>query len=97
MKKGFTMLEMIIVVCILSILFLLTIPNIQNVINIVDDKGCKALVKVVDAAILEYKLQYDEYPTDILDLVNAGLLSEEQTQCSNNKTIIVSEGQAYVQ
>ncbi|MCI5773269.1 MAG: competence protein ComGC, partial [Erysipelotrichaceae bacterium] len=46
---------MIIVVCILSILFLLTIPNIQNVMNIVDDKGCKALVKVVDAAIVEYK------------------------------------------
>lgn len=97
MKKGFTMLEMIIVVCILSILFLLTIPNIQNVINIVDDKGCQALIKVVDAAIMEYKLQYDEYPSDIVDLVNAGLLSEQQTKCSNNKAIYISDGQAYAQ
>ena len=56
MKKGFTLLEMIIVVTIVSILFLLTVPNIQKVIGVVDDKGCEAQIKVVDSAILEYRL-----------------------------------------
>lgn len=96
MKKGFTMLEMIVVVAILSIIFLLTIPNIQKVIKIVDDKGCKALVKVVDSAILEYKLMYDEYPTDVNDLVNAGLITQEQTKCSSGEGIGISDGQAFV-
>ena len=29
MKKGFTLIEMTVVVCILSIILLLTVPNIQ--------------------------------------------------------------------
>lgn len=97
MKKGFNLLEMIIVVSVLSILFLLTVPNIQKVIGIVDRKGCDALVKVVDSAILQYKLDFDEYPTDVDDLVQAGLIDESQTTCSNNQIILIQDGQAYAQ
>lgn len=97
MKKGFTLLEMIIVVSVLSILFLLTVPNIQKVMSIVDRKGCDALVKVIDSAILQYKLDYDEYPTDVHDLVNAGLISENQTECGNGQLIALQDGQAYAQ
>ena len=39
MKRGFTLLEMIIVVSVLAILFLLSVPNIQRVMKIVDEKG----------------------------------------------------------
>lgn len=94
MKKGFTLLEMIIVVSVLSILFLLAVPNIQKVMKIVDAKGCDALLKVVDSAILQYKLDYDEYPGSINDLVNAGLLNENQTHCSNGNVIGIYDGQA---
>lgn len=97
MKKGFTLLEMIIVVSVLSILFLLAVPNIQKVMGVVEDKGCKALLKVVDASILEFKLEYGEYPDDVFDLVNAGLLSESQVECSNNETIVIFDGQANLQ
>lgn len=97
MKKGFTLLEMVIVVSVLSILFLLAVPNIQKVMKIVDTKGCAALLKVVDSAILQYKLDFDEYPSDIFDLVNADLLSEQQAQCSNNQSIGIADGQAYLQ
>ena len=97
MKKGFTLLEMIIVVSALSILFLLAVPNIQKVMKIVDTKGCNALVKVVDSAIIQYKLDYDEYPGSIADLISAGLLSDEQGKCSDGKTISIIDGQAKVQ
>ncbi len=97
MKRGFTLLEMIIVVSVLSILFLLTVPNIQKVMEIVDEKGCDALVKVVDSAVLQYKLDYGEYPLGIQDLVNAGLISEKQTECSNGKQVFLDEGKAYAQ
>ena len=97
MKKGFTLIEMTVVVCILSIILLLTVPNIQKVIRIVDDKGCKALEKVVDSAILEYKLAYDVYPDDIDDLINAGLLDDSQSKCSNGKSVMIYDGKAMAQ
>lgn len=96
-KQGFTLLEMVVVVSVLSVMFLLTIPNIQKVMDIVERKGCDALVKVVDSAILQYKLNYDEYPGSVYDLVNAGLLNNNQIECSNGNLISISDGQAYAQ
>jgi competence protein ComGC len=93
-QKGFTLLEMIIVVTIISILFLLTVPNIQKVLGIVDKKGCDALVKVVDSAIIQYRLEYDQDPGGVGDLINAGLLTEQQTRCDDNRTIGIYDGQA---
>lgn len=92
--KGFTLLEMVIVVTIIAILFLLSVPNIQKTLTIVDKKGCNALTKTVDSAILQYHLEYDENPGSTSDLINAGLLNEEQTHCDDGRTISISGGQA---
>ncbi len=97
MRKGFTLLEMIVVVTVLSILFLLTVPNIQTVVGVVDTKGCDALLKVVDSAILQYKLSYDSYPHSTNELLNSGFLSEDQLQCSDGAQIYIIEGKSYVQ
>ena len=86
---------MIVVVLIISILFLLTIPNVAKVMESVEGVGCEALTKVVDAAIVEFKLDYGEYPGSVEDLVNAGYLSAEQTKCSNGQAISISQGHAY--
>lgn len=94
-KHGFTLLEMVIVITIIAILFLLTVPNIQKTIGIVDKKGCKALTKTVDSAILQYRLEYDENPGSTADLISAGLLTEEQTHCDDGRSISISGGQAY--
>ena len=96
-KRGFTLLEMIVVVLIISILFLLTIPNVNKVMTSVEDVGCDALTKVIDAAIVEFKLDYNEYPTSLGDLVSGGYISEEQTRCSNGKAITIVDGHAYVE
>lgn len=95
--KGFTLLEMIVVVIIISILFLLTIPNVQKVMTSVEGVGCDALTKVVDAAIVEFKLDYGEYPANVNDLVNGGYLTSDQTKCSNGQAIVISDGHAYAQ
>ena len=96
-KQGFTLLEMTIVLLVISVLFLLTVPNIQKTMEIVNNKGCKAIEKVADAAILEYKMQYDDYPGSVSDRIAAGLLSEDQATCGGNKTLVISGGQAYVE
>lgn len=95
LNKGFTLLEMVIVIMIISLLFLLTVPNIQKVLGIVDEKGCEAQLKVIDAAILQYELKNDSTPSDISELIAEGLLNEKQAKC-RNQTISIQDGQAYV-
>lgn len=96
-NNGFTLLEMIVVVLIISVLFLLTVPNIKETLGIVNDRGCKALEKVADSAIIEYKMKYDEYPGSVSDLVNAGLLTEDQTTCDGNKTLTIYDGTSHIE
>lgn len=91
-KKGFTLLEMVVVVIIVSILFLLTVPNVSKVIDSVDTRACSAMTKVVDSAIAQFKLDYGTMPNSITDLVNAGYLNENQTSCSNGKSLVIYDG-----
>ena len=96
-RNGFKLLEMTIVVVIISILFLLSVPNIQKTLGIVNQKGCTAIEKVADAAILEYKLEYGEYPSSAQDLVSAGLLSEDQLKCDGSRSLVIINGQAVME
>ena len=81
MKRGFTLLEMIIVVSVLAILFLLSVPNIQRVMKIVDEKGLRGAAeghRFRDSAI---QADTGQPPLRINDLVSAGLLTKQQTEC----------------
>lgn len=91
------MLEMMVVLAVISIIFLLTIPNISKSMSVVDNKGCESLTKVVDAAIMEYRLEYDTFPNSISELISAGYLSDQQSSCSNGQSISISSGQAVAQ
>lgn len=93
-KKGFTLLEMVIVMSAIVVLFLLTIPNITKTTDLIDDKGCDAQVKVIDAAILQYKIKNDKYPNDINVLISEGFISDKQSKCNNGKMIKIINGQA---
>ena len=94
MKKAFTLLEMVVVVMIIAVLFILTIPNVSKVINTVDTKTCDALTKVIDSAIVQYKLEYGTMPNSTQDLLSAGFISENQMTCSNGNVIYISDGHA---
>lgn len=91
-KKGFTLLEMIVVVIIISILFLLTVPNVSKVIDSVDNRACSAMTKVVDSAIAQFKLDYGTMPNSIEDLVLGGYIEQSQTKCSNGKGLYLQNG-----
>jgi len=97
MNKGFTLLEMTIVILIISVIFLMAVPNMQKTLGIVNNKGCKALEKVADAAILQYKMEYDEFPGSVSDLVNAGLLTQDQVKCDGSKNLVIIDGHAYIE
>lgn len=96
MKKGFTVLEMILVLSVISLIFLITLPNIQQKNKIIQKKGCEALTSVVDSQILLYELENLESPTSIYDLIENGYLKEGQDRCPNGDKIEIIDGQASV-
>jgi len=94
--KGFTLIEMVVVVAVIGALFLLTIPNVTRVLDALLEKGCQAQLKVIDTALIEYRLMFDEEANAIDDLVDEELISEVQTEC-NGQSIIIEDGKAIVQ
>ena len=97
MKKGFTILEMMIVLSIIAVVFLLTLPNIQQKEGIIRERGCEALVEVVNAQILLYEIENKEIPTDLSQLINDGYLKESQSTCPDGSSIHINDGQAYAE
>ena len=95
-NRGFTLLEMVVVVIIISILLLLTIPNVSKVISSVDSKACKAQTKVVDAAIVQFRLDYGSDPGSLMDLVNGGYLEEDQIRCSGGDSLSIVDGHCVI-
>ena len=96
MKKGFTILEMILVLTVITVMVLLTIPNIAQKRNIINKVGCKALIEVVNAQILIYELD-GKNVSSISQLVDEGLISEKQTICPSGEKIVILNGQATVE
>lgn len=95
-KKGFTILEMIIVLSIIALIFLLTLPNIRQKQEIIQEKGCEALIEVVNAQSLLYEIDHLTPPGSISDLISGGYLKETQRRCPNGGMIELSNGEAHV-
>lgn len=96
MKKGFTLLEMIVVMTVVAVLFLLTIPNVSNTVKVVADKGCEVQLKVVDAALVQFLLDKDVQSATIQDLVGADYITQRQTQCHDGRGIRIENGHAQI-
>ncbi|MGM9987116.1 MAG: competence type IV pilus major pilin ComGC [Bacillaceae bacterium] len=88
-KKGFTLVEMLIVMLVISVLLLLTIPNISKQSEGINDKGCDAFVSTVTAQVQAYHLENKAYPTDVNALKAANYLTT--TKCSDGHVISIGE------
>jgi competence protein ComGC len=88
--KGFTLIEMMIVLLVISVLLIITIPNVTKHNSKINSKGCDAFVKMVQAQVQAYEIDKKVLPTDIQDLVAAEYLNEETTTCPNGDAITIS-------
>ena len=71
-KNGFTILEMMIVMLIVALLLLITLPNIQQKEKIIRNKGCEALLEIVNSQIMLYEIDQLETPTSVQELIDFG-------------------------
>ncbi len=91
-QKGFTLVEMLIVLLIISILIIITIPNVTKHFASIDEKGCDAFVNMVQGQVEAYKIEKHTYPKDVAELVSAEYLNGEETTCPNGQAIVIEGG-----
>lgn len=79
-SKGFTLIEMMIVMIIISILVLLVIPNASNILTTANTEGCEAFKKSVTATQTANKLMNKS--------INEGISVEDGKKvCGSNYAI----------
>lgn len=93
-EDGFTLIEMLLVLLVISVLIILIIPNIAAQSSNVQDTGCDAQVKMVQSQVEAYTLNEGSDPANINALVTSEYITDEQTTCANNISIVVTNGQA---
>ncbi|MFV0557282.1 MAG: competence type IV pilus major pilin ComGC [Enterococcus sp.] len=78
-KKGFTLIEMLIVLLVIGVLILLFVPNLSKHKDVADDHGNDAIVQVVETQMELYMLDEDttEKPTP-QTLEGAGYITAKQ-------------------
>jgi len=85
-QKGFTLIEMLIVLLVISVLLLLAIPNVTAHNSFINDKGCEAYLKTVQAQVQAYKMEKKSIPT-VNELIQANYIESEK--CPNGHTITI--------
>lgn len=95
-NAGFTLIEMLIVLLIISVLIILIVPNLSNSSKDINDKGCDALVAVVQSQVNLYYLENRAYPTDLDALVSNNYITSDQTKCSNDKAFTYNNSSGVV-
>lgn len=99
-QKGFTLIEMLIVLLIITVLILVTLPNIGQHFKTIDAKGCAAHVQMVQGQVEAYRVDYIKYPT-LNDLSEKKYITADQYKCPDGTEIaieadgkVVAKGQA---
>lgn len=77
-EKGFTLIEMMIVMLIISVLLIITIPNITKNNSNINNKGCSAFKKMVEAQIQSYEMENDHAPESVDELVKMDYLKTDK-------------------
>lgn len=94
-EKGFTLIEMLIVLFIITILILVTVPNVTKHFQTIDDKGCEAYRSMIQSQVEAYKINNRDYPESIAVLEEGGYLpppkeGSQAEKCPNGATIEIS-------
>ncbi|WP_404468465.1 competence type IV pilus major pilin ComGC [Sutcliffiella horikoshii] len=97
--RGFTLVEMLLVMLVITVLLLIMIPNVTKNSSIIGDKGCEALLSMVDAQIQTYRLDTGSEPATIDDLDSPEYLEDHfdvdgTLKCPNGSTVTIVNSKA---
>jgi competence protein ComGC len=88
-EKGFTLIEMMIVMLIISVLLIITIPNVAKHNTNINTKGCEAFERMVEAQVQAYKMDKGELPSSVDQLKSADYL--KNTKCPDGTEVVIGK------
>jgi general secretion pathway protein G len=86
-KKGFTLLELMIVIAIIGLLIAIVIPDLLKTRESAEIESCKASLRGVQSALELYYTHYKYYPDNLLTPINEGYLQENGDKDPWGKTL----------
>ena len=89
-ERGFTLIEMLIVMLIITVLLFIAIPNIIKHSASVHKKGCEAYIHMVKGQVQAYQVEKNTKTVPTLDkLVSEGYVTHKT--CPNGKKIEIDK------
>ncbi|WP_255436058.1 competence type IV pilus major pilin ComGC [Pseudalkalibacillus hwajinpoensis] len=95
-EKGFTLIEMMIVIMIISVLLLIAVPSLTKNNEVVEDKSCEATAKVAQTQVAAYKADHKTYPASIEVLVTDDYLDMDDASCPGGQPLILTGGKVTI-
>ncbi|MBP3952345.1 prepilin-type N-terminal cleavage/methylation domain-containing protein [Bacillus sp. YZJH907-2] len=84
-EKGFTLIEMLIVLMIISLLLMIVVPNLTKNNNTAQEASCKGTVKLVQAQVYAYNLEEGGNLTSLEPLISNGYV--DSIKCYNDQDV----------
>ncbi len=96
-EKGFTLIEMMIVLLVITVLLFIAIPNVAKQSQNINAKGCDAFAHMVQGQVQAYRIDNKKFPDSIETMVTDGYLREDETKCPGGGDITIdAEGAVLV-
>lgn len=83
-QSGFTLVELLVVVVILGLLASITMVNLGGKVKQAQKVKAETDIKIIESALELYKIDNDEYPNSIGELVGDYLKEEPRDPWENN-------------
>ncbi|MCR2820384.1 competence type IV pilus major pilin ComGC [Lederbergia panacisoli] len=91
-EKGFTLIEMMIVLLVITIILLVALPNVTKQSSSINEKGCEAMVQMVQGQVQAYYMEHKEYPS-FDDLKEKDYVGNQFTfECPNGNALLIEDG-----
>lgn len=88
-NKGFTLLEMLIVLFVIAVLIILFVPNLAKQTDSINKQGNAALEKVIETQTEMYYLDNNEKPASLETLFTDGYISKDQRDKAQKLEIVI--------
>lgn len=89
-QKGFTLIEMMIVLLIISVLLLIALPSMAKNLGVAKNLGCKATIDLVQGQVGAYEADKEEKLTDLGTLVTEKYV--DTVKCPNGNSLELNNG-----
>ncbi|MFD1705396.1 competence type IV pilus major pilin ComGC [Siminovitchia sediminis] len=89
-EKGFTLMEMMVVLLVITVLLLIALPNITSHSSKINDKGCEGLKQMVQSQVEAYRIDNNAIPT-LNDLKTEDYLGKDrELVCPNGYELSIN-------